>query len=102
MPVLYSVHAETAADLAGAGWSTMPVGTEAVLATAGFSLSGKRRQDLRTAVNRAARESVEAVWTRYVDLDAAAREQVDRICGHWAQDKALPEMGFTPRRALPN
>ncbi len=95
MPVLYSVHAETAADLAGAGWSTMPVGTEAVLATAGFSLSGKRRQDLRTAVNRAARESVEAVWTRYVDLDAAAREQVDRICGRWAQDKALPEMGFT-------
>jgi lysylphosphatidylglycerol synthetase-like protein (DUF2156 family) len=87
MPVFYSVHAETAADLAGAGWSAMPVGTEAVLTTAGFSLSGKRRQDLRTAVNRAARESVDAVWTRYVDLDGAARAQVDLICGRWARTK---------------
>lgn len=95
MPVFYSVHAETAEDLARAGWSTMPVGTEAVLATDDFSLSGKRRQDLRTAVNRAGRESVEAHWTRYAELDAQKREQIERICGHWAGEKALPEMGFT-------
>ena len=94
-PVFYSVHDETADALAAAGWSRAPVGTEAVLATAGFSVSGKRRQDLRTAVNRAARESVDAVWTRYVDLDSATRAQVDGICSAWAADKSLPEMGFT-------
>lgn len=95
MPVFYSVHDETADALVAAGWSRTPVGTEAVLSTAGFSLSGKRRQDLRTAVNRAARESVTAVWTRYVDLDAGIRTQVDGICSAWAADKSLPEMGFT-------
>ncbi|RKS93016.1 lysylphosphatidylglycerol synthetase-like protein (DUF2156 family) [Microbacterium sp. AG790] len=95
MPVFYSVHDETADALAVAGWSRTPVGTEAVLSTAGFSLSGKRRQDLRTAVNRAARESVTASWTRYVDLDASTRAQVDGICAAWASDKSLPEMGFT-------
>lgn len=95
MPVFYSVHDDTADALAAAGWSRTPVGTEAVLETTGFSLSGKQRQDLRTAVNRAARESVTAAWTRYVDLDAAMRTQVDGICAVWAADKRLPEMGFT-------
>ncbi|WP_223848823.1 MULTISPECIES: bifunctional lysylphosphatidylglycerol flippase/synthetase MprF [Microbacterium] len=94
-PVFYSVHDETAGALDAVGWSRMPVGTEAVLATAGFSVAGKRRQDLRTAVNRAAREGVEAVWTRYVDLDEPTRAQVEEICAVWAHGRALPEMGFT-------
>ncbi|GAA2055212.1 bifunctional lysylphosphatidylglycerol flippase/synthetase MprF [Leifsonia soli] len=91
----YSVHDETATALDRAGWVRTPVGTEAVVSTADFSLSGKRRQDLRTAVNRAGREGLSAVWTTYEDLTRETRAQVDALCAAWASEKRLPEMGFT-------
>lgn len=94
-PVFYSVHDETAGALDRAGWARTPVGTETVVNTADFSLSGKRRQDLRTAVNRAARERVSAVWTTYAETDRDTRAQVDALSSGWASGNRLPEMGFT-------
>jgi lysylphosphatidylglycerol synthetase-like protein (DUF2156 family) len=94
-PVFYSVHDETANALERAGWARTPVGTEAVIDTAGFSLTGKKRQDLRTAVNRAAREGVAAVWTTYSESVSDTRAQIDALCSGWTAGKPLPEMGFT-------
>jgi lysylphosphatidylglycerol synthetase-like protein (DUF2156 family) len=94
-PVFYSVHDETAGALDRAGWARTPVGTEAVIDTTDFSLAGKKRQDLRTAVNRAAREGIAAVWTTYREVASSTRTQVDALCAGWMEGKQLPEMGFT-------
>ncbi|RDV44897.1 hypothetical protein DOE76_09125 [Leifsonia sp. ku-ls] len=94
-PVFYSVHDAAAAALEQAGWTRTPVGTEAVLDTASFTLTGRKRQDLRTAVNRAEREGMSAVWTTYRDCDPAIRRQIDTLCAGWVDGKRLPEMGFT-------
>lgn len=94
-PVFYSVHDETAVALDRAGWARTPVGTETVIDAADFSLAGKKRQDLRTAVNRADRESITAVWTTYQEAAPSTRAQVDALCAGWVAGKRLPEMGFT-------
>ncbi|CAM5423814.1 bifunctional lysylphosphatidylglycerol flippase/synthetase MprF [Leifsonia shinshuensis] len=95
VPVFYSVHDAVADHAAGLGWVRTPVGVEAVVPLDGFSLSGKRRQDLRTALNRAGREGVEARWGRFADLPDELRRQVAEICTSWQSTKALPEMTFT-------
>lgn len=55
-PVFYSVGEGLLADLATLGLAVRKVGETAVIDTAVFSLEGKARQNLRTAVNRAERE----------------------------------------------
>ncbi|WP_258133310.1 bifunctional lysylphosphatidylglycerol flippase/synthetase MprF [Microbacterium sp. MYb64] len=94
-PVFYSIHDESASVLQAEGWTRIPVGTDAVIDVEDFTLSGRRRTDLRTAVNRAGRERVSAVWTTYADAAPSVREQIDALCAGWADDKRLPEMGFT-------
>jgi lysylphosphatidylglycerol synthetase-like protein (DUF2156 family) len=68
---------------------------EAVIDLDGFDLRGKRRQDLRTACNRAQREGVRDAWTTLCGLSPEHRAQVEAICTLWAADRRLPEMGFT-------
>lgn len=95
VPVFYSVHDEVVAETERLGWVRTAVGTEASVDLATFTLSGKRRQDLRTAVNRAAREGLRAEWRSFAELTAQQRADVERVCTGWAGHKALPEMGFT-------
>jgi len=95
VPAFYSVHGRHLDTFAEMGWHVTPVAEEAVLDLAGFSTSGKKRQDLRTAVNRAARDGVEAVWGTWADLPAGLRAQVEALSDDWVDAKALPEMGFT-------
>ena len=94
-PVFYSVHEHHRPTFERLGWTVAQVAEEAVLPLDGFSLSGKRRGDLRTAVNRAARDGVSATWTRFAALDPALRAQLVDLSRDWAAQKALPEMGFT-------
>ncbi|MGU3410187.1 bifunctional lysylphosphatidylglycerol flippase/synthetase MprF [Microbacterium sp. M1A1_1b] len=95
IPAFTSVHEPVRAILAPEGWTALPVGVEAVLDVTTFDLRGKRRQDLRTASNRADREGVRDEWTRFEQLDAGQRAEVEAICTRWAADRRLPEMGFT-------
>lgn len=94
-PVFYSVHDDAAERLHQAGWARIPIGTDAIVDLSDFTLTGKRRQDLRTAMNRAGREGLAFVWTSYRDLAPRVRAQVDALCARWADGKRLPEMGFT-------
>jgi phosphatidylglycerol lysyltransferase len=55
-PVFYSVSEGLLADLATLGLAVRKIGETAAVDTAAFSLEGKARQNLRTAVNRAERE----------------------------------------------
>ncbi len=94
-PVFYSVIDPEAPAYAQLGWQRLPVAEEATLVLAEWSLSGKRRQDIRTATNRAARENLTARWTSWAELTFAEHAQIRDISEAWVAEKSLPEMEFT-------
>ncbi|GAB3614349.1 phosphatidylglycerol lysyltransferase domain-containing protein [Humibacter ginsengisoli] len=91
----YSLHNQVAALTGGNGWKAIQVGVESIISVESFSLSGKRKQNIRTAINRAGREGVQAVWTAFEQLDASQRGRLRALSKSWKQGKPLPEMGFT-------
>ena len=94
-PVFYAIHGEFVPAVKAMGWRTMVVGEEAVLRPADWTVAGKRRQDIRSSINRADRLGVTTTWTSYADMSAQWRDELDVISGQWVARKALPEMGFT-------
>lgn len=94
-PVFYSVEDGDDSPYAHLGWQRMPVAEEALLDPATWNTAGKKRQDIRTATNRAAREGVTATWTSWHDLTIAEHAQIREISEAWVADKSLPEMEFT-------
>jgi phosphatidylglycerol lysyltransferase len=94
-PALYGVVEEVAAVVRAAGWSSVQVAEETLLPLAGLSFTGRRWQDVRTAMNRARRAGITARWTAYPAAPSAVREQVRSLSAQWAAAKGLPEMGFT-------
>ncbi|MGD8193983.1 bifunctional lysylphosphatidylglycerol flippase/synthetase MprF [Herbiconiux sp. P18] len=94
-PAFYSVTDELQQALQLAGWSSLQVAEETVVRPAGWSLDGKKMQDIRTAINRAAKEGLRAEWVRYGDLPSAQTAQIREISELWVAEKELPEMGFT-------
>jgi lysylphosphatidylglycerol synthetase-like protein (DUF2156 family) len=95
IPAFYSIHADTAADLAELGWRQIPVGVETVLDLPGLTFAGKTWQKVRQPLTRAEREGYTAVWTRWHELTVSQASQVAAIDEEWVADRALPEMGFT-------
>ncbi len=95
VPVFYSVRDDLAPVFRDLGWSTLPVGEETVLRPGTFAMQGKKWQDVRSSVNRAAKLGVRAEWTRYADLRPAIARQIEDISEQWVAEKDLPEMGFT-------
>jgi lysylphosphatidylglycerol synthetase-like protein (DUF2156 family) len=94
-PVFYSVEADLDPVFRDLGWSTMPVAEETVIRPQTFSMRGKKWQDIRSSINRAAANDVRAEWTRYGDLRPGVTRQIHDISEEWVADKSLPEMGFT-------
>lgn len=94
-PVFYSVDDQARAALAGLGWRETQVAEEALLDPRTWTPAGKKRQDVRTATNRAQREGVTAQWTAWSALSFVDRSQVREISEAWVADKTIPEMEFT-------
>ena len=94
-PCWYAVTDEVAAALAGTGARRLQVAAETWVPLAGLAFTGRRWQDVRTALNRADREGVRAVWTTWSRAPLPLREQLARLSEEWLADKGLPEMGFT-------
>jgi lysylphosphatidylglycerol synthetase-like protein (DUF2156 family) len=94
-PCWYAVTDEVAGALVGTGARRLQVAAETWLPLAGLSFTGRRWQDVRTALNRARREGIEARWTSWAQAPLALREQLARLSEEWLADKGLPEMGFT-------
>ena len=95
IPALYSVHAPAMEAARAMGWTILQVAEEAVLDLPDLAFRGKAYQDVRTALNHARKEGIEAVWTTFCDCPAGQRDQIRAISQAWASDKPLPEMGFT-------
>jgi phosphatidylglycerol lysyltransferase len=94
-PAFYSVTDDTRKACEALGWSSVQVAEETVLSLPDLKFTGKKWQDVRTALNRAGKAGITAEWTRYADAPLALTDQVRAISEEWVADKGLPEMGFT-------
>ncbi|WP_010539822.1 bifunctional lysylphosphatidylglycerol flippase/synthetase MprF [Dietzia alimentaria] len=94
-PCFYSVDAGLETALRAAGWSSLQVAEETVITLPDLAFTGKKFQDIRTALNRARKEQVTAEWTAFDRAPLALRQQIIAISEEWVADKGLPEMGFT-------
>jgi lysylphosphatidylglycerol synthetase-like protein (DUF2156 family) len=94
-PCWYSVTDAVPEALAGRGFHRVQVAAETWLPLGALAFTGRRWQDVRTAVNRARREGLEARWTTWSQAPLALREQVVQLSEEWLAGKGLPEMGFT-------
>ena len=86
---------ETAAIARDHGWTCLQVGEETVVDLADLAFNGKKFQDVLTALNRAAKDGIEARWTTFAAAPLSVTEQIVDISEEWVADKGLPEMGFT-------
>ncbi|MGN6198197.1 phosphatidylglycerol lysyltransferase domain-containing protein [Humibacter sp.] len=95
VPVFYSLDGDYQGYFHSIGWPSIVVAEETIIHPAGWSIAGKKWQDIRTSINRAERVGITAVWTSYDDLPHAMARQIAEISEQWVADKSLPEMGFT-------
>ena len=65
------------------------------VAVARLVFTGKKWQDVRTALNKAAKVGITAEWITFCSAPLAITDQVRAISEEWVADKGMPEMGFT-------
>jgi lysylphosphatidylglycerol synthetase-like protein (DUF2156 family) len=92
---LYSVTERVRDLVAADGWHSVQVGEDTVLPLAELAFTGRKWQDVRTALNKACKQGVVAEWCRYQDAPPAITGQIRAISAEWAASRRLPEMGFT-------
>jgi lysylphosphatidylglycerol synthetase-like protein (DUF2156 family) len=95
IPCFYSCTAGLWPMLQARGFRRVAVAQETRLAVRELEFKGKEWQNVRTALNRAAKTGVRAVWGRYSDFPAPLRTQLSEVSEEWAAQKHVPEMGFT-------
>jgi lysylphosphatidylglycerol synthetase-like protein (DUF2156 family) len=95
IPCFYAVDASIARSAARLGWRAAHIASEAVVELGEVRFTGKRWQNVRTALNRAKRDNIAAIWCRYAQAPASITDQIDSISRQWLAGKGLPEMGFT-------
>ncbi len=94
-PCFYSATEAVKQVTDGLGWPSLQVAEETVLPLGALAFTGKKFQDIRTAISRAGKSGISAEWLSYPDAPLAIRDQIQAISEEWVSDKALPEMGFT-------
>ncbi|ACL40299.1 protein of unknown function DUF470 [Pseudarthrobacter chlorophenolicus A6] len=95
IPALYSCDDTVWPALRERGFSRVSVAQETRLAIRELEFKGKEWQNVRTALNRAAKLGVHAVWGPYSGLPVALRTRLNEVSEEWAAGKSVPEMGFT-------
>jgi phosphatidylglycerol lysyltransferase len=95
VPFFYGIHPEFAEVCQEMGWPVAIVGDETIVYPADWNTTGKQWQDVRSSINRAERDGVHAVWTRFSELTPRHVSQIEEISELWVAEKELPEMGFT-------
>lgn len=95
IPCFYSVTPQVREITDSIGWGGIQVGEETILDLENLAFTGKRFQDVRTALNRAKKAGVEAEWISFPDAPLAITDQITAISEEWVADKGMPEMGFT-------
>ncbi|MDH6707138.1 phosphatidylglycerol lysyltransferase [Kitasatospora sp. MAA19] len=94
-PCLYSVSPQTRAAAGQLGWRSVQVAEDTVVALPELAFTGRKWQDIRTALNKAGKQGITAEWWAYHEAPLALRDQIRAISEEWVSEKGLPEMGFT-------
>lgn len=94
-PCFYSVTPDTRAAAGQLGWRSLQVAEDTVVALPELAFTGRKWQDIRTALNKAGKQGITAEWWSYHDAPLALRDQIRSISEEWVSEKGLPEMGFT-------
>lgn len=94
-PVFYAIHQEARDHLARLGWHSIMVGEEMLIDPQSWKTTGKKWQDIRTAINKAKREGITDEFTTYEQAPHDVQIQIEQISENWSEGKALPEMKFT-------
>ena len=94
-PCFYSVPENVKDATAELGWGSVQVAQETILDLADLSFTGKKFQDIRTALNKAGKEGIRTQWVSYPEAPLAIADQIHAISEEWVADKKMPEMGFT-------
>ncbi|MGV8977778.1 MAG: bifunctional lysylphosphatidylglycerol flippase/synthetase MprF [Cellulomonas sp.] len=95
VPCFYSATAQLETVCRAAGWSSVEIAQETVLRLGSVAFTGKRFQDVRTALNRASREGMRTEWIDYGRASLSTVVQIRAISEEWVAQQQLPEMGFT-------
>jgi lysylphosphatidylglycerol synthetase-like protein (DUF2156 family) len=94
-PCLFSVT-DAAADAARtAGWRTVQIAEDTIVDLPGLAFRGKKWQNVRSALNKAKRESIIFRMVGLAGESSTVLAQVRAISEQWVGEKGLPEMGFT-------
>ncbi|MDT0447949.1 bifunctional lysylphosphatidylglycerol flippase/synthetase MprF [Streptomyces hesseae] len=94
-PCFYSVGAATREAAERLGWRSVQVAEDTVVPLPDLAFTGKKWQDVRTALNKAKKEGITAEWWSFPDAPVAFTDQIRSISEEWVADKGLPEMDFT-------
>ena len=94
-PCFYSITEEVRTHTAALGWGALQVADETVLPLGELAYTGKKFQDVRTALNNADKLGITAQWITFPAAPLAITEQIIAISEDWVADKGIPEMGFT-------
>ncbi|MFI6431073.1 bifunctional lysylphosphatidylglycerol flippase/synthetase MprF [Rhodococcus oryzae] len=95
IPCFYSVTGELREVTDSMGWSGIQVAEETVLRLDDLAFTGKKFQDVRTAVNRAKKDGISAEWISFPEAPLSITDQITAISEEWVADKGMPEMGYT-------
>ena len=95
LPCLFSVTQEAADHAISLNWNALQVAEEAVIDLAALEFKGKAWQDVRTALNQAAKLGITHRLVRLSEQPRGIQVQVRAISEQWMGEKGLPEMGFT-------
>ena len=94
VPLFYEVFERDLALYHDLGFDLFKLGELAMVPLAEFSLAGKRWEDLRQAVNRAARESL-VFAVLEPPFDTVLMSELERVSDDWLADKGVDEKGFS-------
>ncbi|WP_347110902.1 rhomboid family intramembrane serine protease [Paenarthrobacter sp. S56] len=94
-PCFYSVPGDLMNHASARGWAGVQVAQETILDLEHLTFKGKKFQDIRTAMNNAAKAGVRAEWIAYATAPRPVQAQIQEISEEWVEDKNIPEMGFT-------
>ena len=94
-PVLFSVDTRTREVTTAMGWRSAVVAQDTLIDLPDLEFRGKRWQDVRSALNRAARDDIHFQLVTLAEQDPTVITQIRHMSQDWVADKVLPEMGFT-------
>lgn len=94
-PCWFSVGPRTARAAEELGWRSVQIAEDTIIDLPDLEFTGKKWQHVRSALNKAKKQSISFRMTYLAAEPFSIKTQVRAISEEWVGDKGLPEMGFT-------